>query len=266
MCWIALYARNAHAEENAPSAQDPQSAADAEGYVWVDKDGKAHLSNLPRDANGAPIRATAKNSAERNSPPSPESAKGFYQWTDEKGIPHLTDRYAKVPEDRRDTIVFQPAPKLEAFDIELSPEVRALLRQEQLQSVPRPWLLVAGGVGVGALIVFFVFWRRHRKLRPDPTAFSKRVEGAASGVNRAGDAVPGEELSAEQKLTAHYKLIGVEPNALSSEVRKAYHRRMLEYHPDKVASLGKELRELADVKSREINVAYEAILFYRGEA
>jgi DnaJ-domain-containing protein 1 len=32
---------------------------------------------------------------------------------------------------------------------------------------------------------------------------------------------------------------------------------MTEYHPDKVASLGPELRALAEKKSKEINAAYE---------
>ena len=41
----------------------------------------------------------------------------------------------------------------------------------------------------------------------------------------------------------------------NSEVN--YHLKIREYHPDKVASLGKELKELAEFKSKEINSAYE---------
>ena len=32
-----------------------------------------------------------------------------------------------------------------------------------------------------------------------------------------------------------------------------------DYHPDKVANAAKELRELAEVRAREINAAYETI-------
>ena len=39
---------------------------------------------------------------------------------------------------------------------------------------------------------------------------------------------------------------------------------MSEYHPDKVASLGKEIRELAERKSKEINAAYRDALFANG--
>ncbi len=40
------------------------------------------------------------------------------------------------------------------------------------------------------------------------------------------------------------------------EIRAAYLMRISEYHPDKVAALGKEIREVAERKSKEINVAY----------
>jgi DnaJ-domain-containing protein 1 len=39
---------------------------------------------------------------------------------------------------------------------------------------------------------------------------------------------------------------------------------MSQYHPDKVASLGRELRELAESKSKEISVAYQEALVARG--
>jgi DnaJ like chaperone protein len=35
---------------------------------------------------------------------------------------------------------------------------------------------------------------------------------------------------------------------------------MAEYHPDKVAQLGEELRILAEAKSKEINAAYSEAL------
>jgi DnaJ like chaperone protein len=42
-------------------------------------------------------------------------------------------------------------------------------------------------------------------------------------------------------------------------VRAAYRREMVNYHPDKVAHLGKELQELAKTKAQEINRAYEEL-------
>jgi DnaJ-domain-containing protein 1 len=39
----------------------------------------------------------------------------------------------------------------------------------------------------------------------------------------------------------------------------AYRQRMAEYHPDKVAHLGPELRELAEGKATEFNLAIKYI-------
>lgn len=247
-------------------ARAVERAADAEGYVWVDKDGKTVISNLPRDAQGAPMTDSA--AVQSGTENAVGSRKGFYQWTDEQGVTHLTDRLEKVPAERRSTVVVQPLPEGNFFDIELSPAVRALLRGEQREFWSKRWMVFAGA-GVLALLVFFVLWRRNRKLRPDSAVFAKRAAEGEIGAN--GDAADasatnGAPLSPEAKLASHYKLIGVTPEALSSEVRKAYHRRMSEYHPDKVVGLGQELRLLAEAKSREINEAYEAILFSRGEA
>ena len=48
------------------------------------------------------------------------------------------------------------------------------------------------------------------------------------------------------------------------EIREAYRRLMGQYHPDKVASLGRELRELAEAKSTAIGLAYQQALAERG--
>jgi len=40
-------------------------------------------------------------------------------------------------------------------------------------------------------------------------------------------------------------------------IKSAYKQRMMEYHPDKVNNLGKELQNLAENKTKEINEAYE---------
>lgn len=249
--FLAGFANNLHAE------------GEREGYVWRGKDGKTMISNLPRDESGAPTRDPTDSSTE-DAAPAP--AKGFYQWTDTDGVVHLTDRFEKIPVERRDTAVQQPFPEPDFFDIELSPAVRALLRQAPIEHLPRKWFAI-GGIAFGALLGSFVFWRRHRTLRPglDPLV-GRTTDGGASAASDDGTLGAGETLDAEAKLVECYKLIGVDPNALSSEVRKAYYQRIGEYHPDKVASLGAELRALAEAKSREINAAYEAILFYRGEA
>ncbi len=42
-----------------------------------------------------------------------------------------------------------------------------------------------------------------------------------------------------------------------AEIKKAYRAMAKKYHPDKVASLGDEFKELAERKFKDINEAYE---------
>lgn len=55
------------------------------------------------------------------------------------------------------------------------------------------------------------------------------------------------------------EVLGVASNATFEEVRAAYQKLMQQYHPDRVADLGPELRELAEKKAKEINAAYDEL-------
>lgn len=56
-----------------------------------------------------------------------------------------------------------------------------------------------------------------------------------------------------------WAVLGVSPGASAAEIREAYIKRCLEYHPDRVATLGEKLRLLAEEETKRINVAYEAL-------
>ena len=60
------------------------------------------------------------------------------------------------------------------------------------------------------------------------------------------------------------RVLELPADASIDEIREAYRRLMSQYHPDKVASLGRELRELAETKSKDISVAYQEALAARG--
>jgi DnaJ like chaperone protein len=55
-------------------------------------------------------------------------------------------------------------------------------------------------------------------------------------------------------------------DASVEQIREAYRRLISQYHPDKVASLGRELQALAEAKSKEIALAYQDALMARGGA
>ena len=68
--------------------------------------------------------------------------------------------------------------------------------------------------------------------------------------------------SADQDLTARTweAVLGVDKFATRAQVTAAYRSAIGQYHPDKVATLGPEIRALAEEKSKEINLAYEQAL------
>ena len=61
-----------------------------------------------------------------------------------------------------------------------------------------------------------------------------------------------------------YGILGVSSSASADEIEQAYRRGMSEYHPDRVANAAQEIRELAGLRAREINGAYEEIKRQRG--
>ncbi len=56
-----------------------------------------------------------------------------------------------------------------------------------------------------------------------------------------------------------YKVLGITPDATDDEVRKAYRKMALQYHPDRVATLGEDVKENAKRRFQEINAAKENI-------
>lgn len=61
-----------------------------------------------------------------------------------------------------------------------------------------------------------------------------------------------------------YTALEITPSATNEEVKKAYRRMAMKYHPDKVANAGENIRQQATDKFRGINEAYEHIKKQRG--
>jgi preprotein translocase subunit Sec63 len=97
------------------------------------------------------------------------------------------------------------------------------------------------------LVVLFLAWRVLRAFLAPPSA--------RRATRRRED--PGWDP---------YAVLGVPPGASGVEITQAYRERLKEYHPDRVASLGPELRELAHRKTVEIQRAWDALRPKRGAA
>jgi len=56
-----------------------------------------------------------------------------------------------------------------------------------------------------------------------------------------------------------YKILEIQKSATNDEIKKAYRRMAMKYHPDKVSHLGDDVRKSADEKFARVNEAYEKI-------
>ena len=66
------------------------------------------------------------------------------------------------------------------------------------------------------------------------------------------------------RTDACYKILEIEPSANDEEVKKAYRKMAVKYHPDKVSHLGEDFRKTANEKFQKVNEAYDKIKKERG--
>lgn len=111
-------------------------------------------------------------------------------------------------------------------------------------------IILACGVGGFVLVSFFT--------RKPPAAPQPATPPAAAPAPAAWEPPPG---------VPHWtQVLELPADASLEQIRDAYRRLVSQYHPDKVASLGRELQELAESKSKDIAVAYQAAVIERGNA
>ena len=65
-------------------------------------------------------------------------------------------------------------------------------------------------------------------------------------------------------LKSCYEILEVSENASDEEVKKAYKKAAVKYHPDRVASLGADVQKEANERFAKINAAYDKIKESRG--
>lgn len=63
---------------------------------------------------------------------------------------------------------------------------------------------------------------------------------------------------------SNYRILEIDPDATDDEVRRAYRKMAVKYHPDKVATLGEDVQKVAEEKFKAVSQAYEAICRERG--
>jgi DnaJ like chaperone protein len=80
------------------------------------------------------------------------------------------------------------------------------------------------------------------------------------GYNQKTDSLNQEGISLENA----YKVLGIDDSATESEIKKAYRKLAIKYHPDKVAQLGEEFQKGAKEKFQKVQDSYEKIKEVKG--
>lgn len=96
-------------------------------------------------------------------------------------------------------------------------------------------------------------------LRLDP-ADAESILAMFGGTFRGHSA----SSASSDSLAEAYRVLEIEPSATDDEVKKAYRRMAMKYHPDKVSTLGEDVRRGAEEKFKALSAAYERIRQARG--
>lgn len=67
-------------------------------------------------------------------------------------------------------------------------------------------------------------------------------------------------------IDSAYKILEIEPAATEEEIKKAYRKMAVKYHPDKVSQLGEDVQKAAKEKFQKLQEAYEQVKKQRGIA
>lgn len=65
-------------------------------------------------------------------------------------------------------------------------------------------------------------------------------------------------------VDSSYKILEIEKTATDEEIKKAYRKMAVKFHPDKVSHLGEDFQKQAKEKFQKVNEAYEKIKKERG--
>ncbi|HTT23162.1 MAG TPA: DnaJ domain-containing protein [Candidatus Sulfotelmatobacter sp.] len=97
-----------------------------------------------------------------------------------------------------------------------------------------------------------------------PHRLAAIVREAFSQKRRAATRNSGLSVGFQGNPLDPYQVLGASEMDSEEEIKKKYKQMVSQYHPDRVAHLGSELKELAARKTTEINCAFAAIRQIRG--
>ena len=126
-------------------------------------------------------------------------------------------------------------------------------------------MAIGGGLLLGYwLVSVFLPNLLHKNSDTDPRPYRPTTHQESDFQNE-------EPLKQEQTTSfepeppgsAWFEILEVDESASDQEIQTAYKRQISQYHPDKVARMGIDIRRLAEAKSMAINAAYEKAMARR---
>ncbi|MDD3825642.1 MAG: J domain-containing protein, partial [Anaerolineae bacterium] len=88
----------------------------------------------------------------------------------------------------------------------------------------------------------------------------RNLAGSAARTDKQPKQRPKAKVSNESKDESPYAILNVSPSASKEEIVAAYRQAAKMWHPDRVAGLAPEFRELAEKRMKAVNAAYETLM------
>ena len=101
-------------------------------------------------------------------------------------------------------------------------------------------------------LVIYLIWKRVRSVVRHAAPSNPRFQSGP----RPSAAPPPPQAAAED---SPYAVLGVSRTSSAGEIRAAYQALVRKYHPDLVATMPVEFRDVAEKKTKEINAAYSQL-------
>lgn len=93
-------------------------------------------------------------------------------------------------------------------------------------------------------------------IHPSETGVIERISGLLGISSRDFISIKNMFI---YETDSSYKILEIERDASDEEIKKAYRRMAMKYHPDKVSHLGEDFKKTAEEKFSKVNEAYERI-------
>lgn len=110
-------------------------------------------------------------------------------------------------------------------------------------------------------IILWILWRFLKRLSDrsvpsqDDSEYARNEGGQAHQEQSSSYAGSAQQAPDDDP----YTVLGIEPGASQTEIKHAYRKLVVQYHPDKVMHLGEEFRKLAEKRFKEIQEAYQKL-------